>query len=326
MEQSPWTNLPDVVIVELYKYLDDRDRINTALTCKTWARLFSSPCLWRHRSFDMGGYRAFSNGIRACQYAELFGQHLRYLTITCSHPSYHTAKVFQRAMEDLLLKIRPAKILEFEMERLELDRFWKYETARDKLVTSFVRFFKNQRNLKTFDMTGAQFPAVGGCRLLETLGTSSGDKIQDIYIEDFFHSRIAAFQMPKYNAAIQNFTNLEYIAMNYNCLSDNVLEIFCKTLKGKLKGLNVKVYRNDPHHHKISSYMWKYIKKACPKLRVTIWFESIGFHEEILPVLSKDMPLCDFHMWTGYDDEMDWQLSQTINHLADNFSDTIGKN
>ncbi|KAK3084259.1 hypothetical protein FSP39_010761 [Pinctada imbricata] len=323
MEQSKWANLPDLVILEIYKYLSDADRLSTALVCKNWLRMFHAPCLWRWRSFDMGGYRALKSGIRACQFAEILGSHLRYLTITCNHPSYHTAKVFQKAMEDLLLKIRSAKIVEFEMEKLELDRFWKYETARDKLTNNLVRFFKGQVKIRMFDMTAAQFPALGGIRILETVGSSSGEKVEEIYLEDFFHSRIAAFQIPRFVQAITCFKELRFIAINYNCVSDEILEIFAKSLKGKLRCLNMKVYRNDPHRHQVSPYIWKRLRNACPKLRVTVWIESIGFYEEVLPVLSKDMPLREFHMWTGYDDDAEWRLHDTIYHLTNTYTGSL---
>lgn len=325
MDYSLWNHLPDVAIIEVFKYLNDKDKANAALTCKNWARLFQTPCLWRHRHLDMGGYKASSNGLRAYQFAEKFGNYVRYLSISCSHPSYHTTKIFQKAMEDLLFKLRQSSLIEFELERLELDRFWKYEASRDRLISSLAKFFKGQRCLQIFDMTSAQFPVPGGCRVIEAVGNQSGAKVEYLYIEDFFHSRLAVFQVKRFRTAISRFSNLHYIALNYNCISEEILEIFTKTLKGKLESMNLKVYKNDPHFHRISGYTWKMLHNACPKLTVTVSFESIANSTVTMPILVKEMPVKELHLWTGYDDDSDWRLSDTISHITDMYAGTLGE-
>lgn len=66
------------------------------------------------------------------------------------------------------------------------------------------------------------------------------------------------------------------------------------------------------------------LKRACPKLVVSFWFENIGQMHEIVPILSKEIPVRDFHIWTGYDDEADWGLNDTIRHLHVNYKHIIG--
>ncbi|KAK3606431.1 hypothetical protein CHS0354_041370 [Potamilus streckersoni] len=322
-EHSFWEYLPDIAVIEVFKHLGDRDRVNMALVCKNWNRLLGTPCLWRSRHFDMAGYRAQIIGTRACKYAERFGSYLKRLTITCSHPSYHTCKYFQKAMEDMISRLQKAQLEEFEMERLELDRFWKYESPRERLINSFVRFFKTQKSLQYFDMSMGQFPVPGGCRILEAVAHGSGDKVSDMLIEDFFHSRLAVFQVRRYITSISKFTNIKYLALNYNCLSEDIVEIFSKNLAGKLEAVNIKVYRNDPHFHHISGYAWRLLKSACPRLRVAFWLESMGHSSEIIPILVKDIPVWDIHLWTGYDDDAEWHLAQTIDHITDSYGHII---
>lgn len=324
-EQSRWVNIPDVVMIEIYKYLKDKDRAAAAITCKAWGRLFKTPCLWRSRHFEMGGYKAHSNGSRACGFANLFGSYVKYLSISCSHPSYHTTKIFQKAIDDVFGRMRNAQLMEFELERLELERYWKYETPRDRLISCFVRFFKSQKYIRTFDMTAAQCNLEGGIKLLQALGSSSGEKIEDLFIEDFFHSRIAVFQSDRYREAIYKFTNLTYLGINYNCLSDEIVDALSKTVEGKLECINIKVYKNDPHFHIISRNSWSLLRRKCPNLKVTVWFESIGHSTDIVPVLTKDIPLKDLHIWTGYDDEVEWRLGTTLDHIGSSFNKTISK-
>lgn len=324
MEQFKWEHLPDVVIIEVYKYLSDEEKVNAALTCKNWGRMYYTPCLWRKRHFDIGGYRVHANGLKACQFASLHGRHVRNLSLSCSHPSYHTAKLFQKTMEELLFKMRHAKLIEFELERLELERFLRYEASRDRLISNFVRFFRYQNHLQEFDMTSAQFPAVAGIRILETIGNNCGHITKEMFLEDFFNSRAAIFQVPRYLNTLSLFKNLEFLATNYNCVSEEVILLFAKTLRGKLDMLHIKVGRHDPRFQRISGNAWTTLKRACPKLVVTLWFENIGNMHEIVPILSKEIPLRDFHIWTGYDDEADWRLNDTLRHLHTSYKHIIG--
>ena len=321
-----WTNLPEVVLTEVFKYLSDHDKLNAAMVCFSWYKIFESPCLWRRRHFDMGGFRAQTNGYRACRFADRFGQYLRYLSMSCSHPSFHTCKQFQNTIEELFGKFKEenTQLHEFEFCRLELDRYWKYDTPREKVIGIFSKFFKTQKALRCFDMSCSQFPAYGGCRILESIAYQSGDTVQDMIIEDFFHSRLAVCQVKKYKKCISRFTNLKYVALNYNCISEDIIEEFSKTLARKLECLNIKVFRNDPHFHRISSYNWKMLKRACPKLKVAFWFESIGAYSEIAPILVNDIPVKDVHLWTGYDEDIHWRLSATVDHISELYASTLG--
>ncbi|XP_045172359.1 F-box only protein 39-like isoform X2 [Mercenaria mercenaria] len=323
--QPKWINIPDVVLIEVFKYLTDSERAKAALVCENWSRIFHSPCLWRFRTFEMGGYKAQIYGMRACKFAENFGRFLKYLVISCSHPSYHTCKLFQKSIDELFATLREAEtqLYEFELCRLELERYWKYDTPREKLISIFSKFLKTQKRMLCFDMSSAQLPAYGGCRVLDAIAHQSGSSIQDMLMEDFFHSRLAVHQVQKFHKVIGKFTNLKYLSLNYNCLSDEILEIFTKSLQRKLHFLNIKVFRFDPHFHRISGLAWKQFAQSCPCLRVAFWFESVGMHEAIAPILVKEAPVKDIHIWSGYDDDLDWRLSDTIDHITNTYANMI---
>lgn len=50
-----WTSLPDDTVVQLFSYLNYRDRASLSSTCRTWRALGSSSCLWA--SLDLRSYR-----------------------------------------------------------------------------------------------------------------------------------------------------------------------------------------------------------------------------------------------------------------------------
>ncbi|XP_041348758.1 F-box only protein 39-like [Gigantopelta aegis] len=315
-DDQMWSCLPDTALVEIYLCLPDHDRLSMSLTCKNWNNVFSYPCLWRTRYIELGGYKAISAGERACKFADSHGDHVRYLFLSCTHPSSHSCKVIQMTIDNFLFKIQNAKLLHFELVRLNLDRFWKFEHLKEKIVHSFARFLLGQRNMLNFDMGDAHFSLTSGCRILEAIGSASGSTIKDLDIEDFFHSRLAMFQVKRFRNAFAMFTNLSCLSLNYNCLSDEIFECLAKTLAGKLKNISCTIYRTDPHYHRISSFSWKNLKAVCPSLTVDFWFESIGMSVDINRILVPEAPVREMHLWTGFDDSADWQLGDTINHIA----------
>ncbi|MBA0768950.1 hypothetical protein Gotri_017720, partial [Gossypium trilobum] len=50
-----WTTLPDDTVIQLFSYLNYRDRASLASTCRTFRLLGSLPCLWG--SLDLRSYK-----------------------------------------------------------------------------------------------------------------------------------------------------------------------------------------------------------------------------------------------------------------------------
>ncbi|XP_068650796.1 protein ARABIDILLO 1-like [Aristolochia californica] len=54
-DEVDWRSLPDDTVVQLFSYLNYRDRASLASTCRTWRILGSSPCLWN--SLDLRAHK-----------------------------------------------------------------------------------------------------------------------------------------------------------------------------------------------------------------------------------------------------------------------------
>lgn len=244
MEANQWHCLPDIGIIFVYTYLNDNDRRNMSLVCKNWSRLFHSSCLWRRRQFYFGGYHPHLIQEKACKFALHYGRHLRFLTIQSGHPSYQTCSLFQEAAAKFLVAIRrKSNIYEFNLRRLEIDRFWRNEEARDKLIASVSSFLKNQGKMKIFDMSYARVSLAEGCRILESLGLQSGSTLKTLHIEGLFHSHLSVFKLNRFQIAMSNFTSLHTLVLNYNCLFDEVLYTLGKTGRQTFKFMKIKVNR-----------------------------------------------------------------------------------
>ncbi|GAV79486.1 Arm domain-containing protein/F-box-like domain-containing protein [Cephalotus follicularis] len=64
--QVDWTTLPDDTVIQLFSYLNYRDRASLSSTCRTFRHLGSSPCLWgkldlRSYKFDTAGAVSLSS-------------------------------------------------------------------------------------------------------------------------------------------------------------------------------------------------------------------------------------------------------------------------
>src|SRR5690348_4854797 len=47
-QNSPsWDCLPDVVLTNVFKYLNEKDRFNASLVSRAWSNAFKSPEIWR---------------------------------------------------------------------------------------------------------------------------------------------------------------------------------------------------------------------------------------------------------------------------------------
>lgn len=239
---SYWHHIPDIALIEIFSYLSDNDRKNASLVCKNWSNLFHTPKLWRRRYFHLGGFFAHLSQTMACKFSRIHGQHLRYLTITCNHPSYHTCKLFLNASEIFLNILKKANLRYFCFRHLDMERFWKAYDMQEALVDNFVMFFKYQMDLTTFEMTSAYMPLLEGCRMLEILASTVGNVLKVLYLEDFFQRNLYVSQSERFCTAMYKFTNLRILVLNYNCISEEIL--FILALKNRnMDVLRIKVCR-----------------------------------------------------------------------------------
>lgn len=64
-----WTTLPDDTVIQLFSYLNYRDRASLSSTCRTFRLLGSSPCLWdsldlRYHKFDVEAGESLSSRLK----------------------------------------------------------------------------------------------------------------------------------------------------------------------------------------------------------------------------------------------------------------------
>ncbi|CAH1801851.1 unnamed protein product [Owenia fusiformis] len=323
-EGHDWSQMPDTVMLRIYMFLfRDIDRSRLALTCKRLYNLFQTACLWRRRTYNLTGMPQ-NEQIKALGFSKKHGAHLRYIKIYCYHPSYNICKRFQKTVTTFLGYIHlKARLREFRLLHLDIDRYWRFDFIRQKLFCSLARFFRHQRAMRVFDMSSASVSLPGGCRLLFALAEGAKNSLEDLNLTDYFQSRSDARNNQRFQRAMSRFNNLTVLQLNYNCVSDDLLLAISSSCGTTLKLLRIKVHRYDPHHHQIEKETWKAVTKLSPYVNVEMSFWYIGRYSELSRLLVSKMPLTYLYIRSGSDHEDEWHLNQLVMHIAGFFSKTL---
>ena len=299
-----------------------------SLVCNRWSHVFSRPCLWRHRHFRFGSMRSSrAEAQRSIGFCRANGHHLKYLHVTCEHPSFSTCKRFQKTMSDLFSALvwRNNRLRHFIMNQLNMDRYWRYEFTRERLSACIGRFLKKQVELELFDMSEALCNINTGFKILDTLAYGSGRKLRVLNIEDFFQTRLSIFSIDRYLIIMNRFKELTTLYINYNYMSEALVRNLATTCAHKLQFVSIKVYKHDPHFHIVDNFTWQFLKRSCPQMYVGMYFESVGSYDEIVRVARREIPLRSLDIFTGVQHADDvWRLSDTLKYIGDNFGMHLG--
>ena len=86
------------------------------------------------------------------------------------------------------------------------------------------------------------------------------------------------------------------------------------------------MYRYDPHQHQIHPHSWHLLRRACPSLRVAMYFEAVGSFSAITRIATPEVPLKVIQIWTGlYSGDPEWHIGETLKYLADKFGRMLGE-
>ncbi|XP_076372820.1 F-box only protein 39-like [Tachypleus tridentatus] len=72
-----WATLPDIIIVNIFSFLNHNDRVSASLVCRNWTTAFHAPQLWR--SMKVHFYGNVYSEIKSIQFAQRHGRYLSVL-------------------------------------------------------------------------------------------------------------------------------------------------------------------------------------------------------------------------------------------------------
>ncbi|GFR81894.1 F-box only protein 39 [Elysia marginata] len=313
---SSWVKLPYPAIVQVLHNLTDSERVLSAQVCRSWKQAFQNPGLWRTRHFEFGGSKANSSGQKALAFVRTKGVYLRKVFVSCRHITSNTSETITSTLEKFVPHLREADLENFHITGLELDRFWKYYHLRGKVAESLLQLLQRAKNLKVLEVSLAQFDLLPGTEILQAVSEACATKLSMLLLEDFYHSHLAVNELGDFRLALQSFTNLTVVSLNYCCVYDDLIKHWALSLRGKLTSLHIKACDNESHAHTVSDSSWRSLELACPNLTLDLSTVGIGPAASLIPILAPNAPVTILHIWSGYDNDNSLQLNDTINHIA----------
>ncbi|NXH70057.1 FBX39 protein, partial [Hydrobates tethys] len=322
-EQSSWAYLPDVCLRRVFHWLDDKDRSQAALVCKKWNWAMHSGSLWRSRTITFYGRPSRKQTLElqnALWYIKKFAKYLEHLEIKLSNP-YNTAftQKVQVIMRDVLSHLGKCNthLVSLSMKYLELDRLiWK-NVVRAQFIKNLATFLKRKsERLDYLNLKGARVTLEEGCELLNSLSCLTNQSfISEINIEDFFSRHLLVYSSTLFHQTMSKFHSLVTLTFNYNCISDELLDILREHSAHSLCTLNIKCHNHDPHGQVVWGMSWANLAKSAPELNVNFFFERVMKHDHLARILLVEIPVRSISLRSCYFSDPDWTMRPTLTNL-----------
>lgn len=330
-EQSCWASLPDVCLRRVFWWLGDRDRSRAALVCRKWNEMMFSADLWRYRTITFSGRPSrvhASEFESALWYVKKFGRYLEHLEIKFLNP-YNAVltKKFQVTMRGLLSCLGKSnhRLRSLSIQHLELDRLVWRKSIRSSFIRSLSFFLKKVgRRLDYLNLKGARLTVEQGCAVLNSLShLRSESVVSQLNIEDYFSHHLAVYSSAQFNKTMATFRSLASLTLNYNCLSDELLENLCENNAGTLWTMNIKCHTHDPHGQVIWGMSWAKLARHAANLKVNFFFERVMKYERLARILLQEVPVRSLSLRSCYFSDPDWSMRPTLTDLLPTFRHTL---
>lgn len=282
-----------------------------------------SGSLWRTRTITFNGQPSRAHAFEfetALWYVKKFGKYLEHLEIKLLHP-YSTVftRKFQVSMRGLLSHLGKCncRLVSLSIKHLELDRLvWK-NVVRAQFIKNLGTFLKRMsKQLNYLNLKGARVTLEEGCELLNSLSCLTNKSfISEINIEDFFSLHLPVYSSTLFHHTVSKFHSLAVLTFNYNCISDELLDILCKNSAHSLCTLNIKCHIHDPHGQVVWGMSWANLAKRAPKLNVNFYFERVMKHDHLARILLVEIPVRSISLRSCYFRDPYWMMRPTLTNI-----------
>ncbi|KAG5316229.1 FBX39 protein, partial [Acromyrmex insinuator] len=305
-----WDQLPELILTQIFDYLDRTDRASVSQVCQSWNRTLSSPVLWRSVTVlidrDLRGDFPLAGELAA-----KYGQHMRSLELAFSRPYISPRQIRIRrniqaeAGADFLAIVRAKDV---QLRQLTLTNWvFGYKWGnRGILLSALANFLRSQRSLEILSLLNADFAVTDVLRLLGTVAKGSGEHLVSLDLRGAFR---------EYLRLLGRFHALTLLKLDYPALSNDALDALASGASKTLKYLYISVRDSDSRQHMVADAAWRNLVLACPDLTVSYTIVNISHYEDMCYLLLPSVPLAKFHMFSGHV----WDQSRSRN-----FRNTIG--
>ncbi|KAM6315566.1 LOW QUALITY PROTEIN: F-box only protein 39 [Podargus strigoides] len=240
-------------------------------------------------------------------------KYLERLEIKLLNP-YNTAftQKFQVTVRGLLSHLGKcnSRLVSLSIKYLDLDHLiWK-NVVRAQFIKTLATFLKRvSKQLDYLNLKGARVTLEEGCELLNSLSwLKNTGFISEINIEDFFSLHLPVYSSTLFHKTMSKFHSLVILTFNYNCISDELLDILQECSAHSLRTLNIKCHIHDPHGQGVWGISCK------PKLNVNFFFERVMKHNHLARILLVEIPVRSI-LQSCYFNDPDWTMRPTLTNL-----------
>ncbi|XP_046747073.1 F-box only protein 39-like isoform X1 [Diprion similis] len=326
-----WDQLPELILTEIFRHLNSRDRANLGEVCKSWKHAVSSPILWRSVTVlidrDLRGELPLAKEL-----AVKYGQHMRRLELAWSRPyvipreTRFARNIQAEAGADFLNVIRTKDV---QLKELILAD-WVFSCKwgnRGKLLCALANFLGCQHKLETLDLMNANLGVSDVLRILGSAVRASGDRLASLDLRGAFREWQAPHSNPRYLRLLGRLGALATLRLDYPALSDSVLNALTSAAPSALRILHISVRDSDSRQHTITNRAWHELAVACPKLTVSYTIVNISHYEDMCYLLLPSVPLGSFQMFSGHvwDQSRSRNFRSTVGLLITHYTDTLSE-
>ncbi|KAK6629626.1 hypothetical protein RUM43_003443 [Polyplax serrata] len=298
-----WDLLPDLILSQIFNYLNRHDRISAGRVCTLWDRALNCPSIWHNVNVNLERDIVLHDTSLAKETIIKYGHHMKRLILTWSQRDSPARPICLKTQIEAGTEFLSLLLgLNIQIKELCLvDWFcsYKYKGNRIKLIMALTDFIRSQSKLQTLSLEKASFRVNEIIRILCAVAHSKSNQLQKLNLRSGFNECEAILITPRYLEALSRLSNLTELQLDYPALSDGVLFILAENTRGRLEHLTVEASGSDFTLPVLSDNAWKKLAKECPKLKVAFIIMYITHYEDVCVFLLPSVPLYSFTFTTG---------------------------
>ncbi|KAH0551261.1 F-box only protein 33 [Cotesia glomerata] len=289
-----WGTLPSVIMLEIFSYLEHKDRINASMVCKNWRQALFHPAFWKDITFVLDDTK---NSLWSSHLADCFGLSVQNATVRCQipHCSFELEKLLRNLCENRNLRrliVEPSTST-FEWSFTSYDDMEALETWTESLYLSILKIIETSKRLEALTLGCVEELVLNAGEILEVLGYYHGKHLTHLGLASVKEDP-ENYQFVILNSiTFQQFISLTILTLDYDCLNDTMLE---SLTSGTLERLVVHVHDWKENYHGTSDHAWELFTQKNPRceLRLNLLHAYTGVTVLEREILKPKMPLTHF--------------------------------
>ena len=282
MESRNWSNLPEHIIVCVFEKLSFHDRLQGALSCRTWAAAFKCANLWRLLRLQFDG----ADCARLVRCVSSVGEHVRALHVSVDQAMPASRQAACRVLSDMSCLSRRR----LERVCVEFTGSNPYFYAGGEFLTALGQLFRatgpRRRSLTSVRL--ARLPVAIDDRTLDALSEHNA-RLEELDVGNaVLVCRVTWQCVARLVHRCQHLVQLSL----FNCsLSERALRTLAAPGRAPLRRLALLCRRDEKYGRDIGPDVWRDVARALPALRVSFTFDHTCPIQRVADLLLPQIPV-----------------------------------